>query len=61
MNTYNDLASFAQYNSDTINKLIEIDSQIKEEEQKEESDKDKLTKLRFAQLMKGLELSYDIF
>ncbi len=47
---------YSQYNQETIKKLIELDKEVKEELSKEETDNEKLTKLRCAQLMKGLEL-----
>ena len=49
---------FTQYNQETLNRLKEINNQIQEEESKEKVDKEKLTKLRMAQLMRGLELNY---
>ena len=49
---------FSQYNQETLNRLVELDKQIKEEENKEKVDKNKITKLRMAQLMRGLELNY---
>lgn len=49
---------FTQYNKETLERLIKINNEIREEESKEEADKNKLTKLRMAQLMRGLELNY---
>lgn len=53
-----DTTDFSQYNQNTLDRLIELDKQIKEEESKETVDKAKITKLRMAQLMNGLALNY---
>ena len=50
---------FSQYNQETLDRLVELDKMIKEEENKEIPDKQKVTKLRMAQLMRGLELNYE--
>jgi hypothetical protein len=42
---------------DTIKKIEDIDNQISEEFEKEESDKDKICKLRFEQMLQGLYLN----
>lgn len=49
---------FSQYNQETLDRLVELDKQIKEEESKNQVDKKKIAKLRMAQLMRGLELNY---
>ena len=49
---------FTQYNQETLKRLKEINNEIREEESKEEVDEKKVTKLRMAQLMRGLELNY---
>ena len=41
---------------DIINGIIEIDNQIQEEVDKDVVDKQKLTKLRFEQILRGLYL-----
>ena len=41
---------------DVINGIIEIDNQIQEEVDKDVVDKQKLTKLRFEQMLRGLYL-----
>ena len=41
---------------DIINGIIEIDNQIQEEVDKDVVDKQKLTKLRFEQMLRGLYL-----
>lgn len=56
-NNYNDTS---QYNSDVIKKLKEINKEIENEKNKDTIDGEKLTKLRFAQLLKGLELQCGI-
>ena len=50
---------FTQYNKETLDRLVELNKQIYEEESKEVIDHEKITKLRMAQLMRGLELNYD--
>lgn len=42
--------------NDVINGIIEIDKQIQEEVDKDVVDKQKLTKLRFEQMLRGLYL-----
>lgn len=54
----NNTLDFSQYNKETLDRLVELDKEIKEEESKEKKDKNKITKLRMAQLMRGLELNY---
>lgn len=52
---------YSQYDKNTINKLREIQKQVDEEKEKEKVDEEKLTKLRFAQLMQGLSLQMPNF
>lgn len=52
-------ADYSMYDSEVIQRLIEIDEKIKEEKSKEIVDEKKLTKLRMEQLMKGMELGYN--
>lgn len=56
--TMTNTLDFSQYNKETLDRLVELDKQIKEEESKEKKDKNKIVKLRMAQLMRGLELNY---
>lgn len=49
---------FSQYSPETIKRLVNINKEIHEEMEKEQIDKNKLIKLRMAQLMRGLELQY---
>lgn len=44
-------------NSETIESIKEINAKIKEESNKESSDKNKITKLMFEQLLRGLKLN----
>ena len=43
--------------TENINNVIEVDNMLKEEMGKEKIDKNKITKLRFEQLLRGLYLS----
>lgn len=52
-------ADYSMYDSEVIQRLIEIDKKIKEEKSKEIVNEKKLTKLRMEQLMKGMELGYN--
>ena len=49
--------SFTSLNSDVIKDVMDIDKQIKEEEQNAEPDKAKITKLIYKQLIRGMELN----
>ena len=48
-----------KYDKDVIDRLVEIDREIKEQVGNEKVNKEKLTKLYCAQLMRGLELNYN--
>lgn len=63
----NNTLDFSQYNGDVLNRLKEINEEIVKETSKdynnennaeEKTDWNKVTKLRMAQLMRGLELNY---
>ena len=53
--------TFYKDQSDIVDSIIEIDKQIKEESAKEKSDGDKITKLRFEQMLRGLYLDGTIY
>ena len=57
MTTFNfNSADYSQYNQEAVKKLIAINQEINEEQNKETVNNEKITKLRFSQLMQGLEL-----
>lgn len=53
--------TFYKDQSDIVESIIEIDNQIKEENAKEKRDGDKITKLRFEQMLRGLYLDGTIY
>ena len=53
--------TFYKDQSDIVESIIEIDNQIKEENAKEKRDGDKITKLSFEQMLRGLYLDGTIY
>lgn len=53
------MLDISEYDKDVIDRLVEIDNEIKKETENEKVNKEKLTKLYCAQLMRGLELNYN--
>lgn len=53
--------TFYKDQSDIVESIIEIDNQIKEEKKKKKRDGDKITKLRFEQMLRGLYLDGTIY
>ena len=59
MNPYNaNVVDYSQFDRTVVNQLIDINSEIVEEETKDEVDNEKITKLRMLQLMKGMEMMF---
>ncbi len=52
---------FYRTQSDVVNSIIEIDNKIREECEKDKKDGDKITKLRFEQMLRGLYLNNTLY
>ena len=48
---------YGNFNTDAVERVKEIDQQLREEDSKEVADKSKITKMMFEQMLRGLYLN----